>query len=82
MSVFAAGCTRTSGSATAPPSVAPTMSATDTATAAVRTSVQDKLDDPNVSKLTLKVVDVVLVNKGRQRVQGHGYAESAVRRNA
>jgi hypothetical protein len=65
------GCSSVGGKATAPPAVAPSISPTEAAAAAAKKSIQDKLDsDADLSKLNLKVVDVVLVNKSGNDYKG------------
>ncbi|MDN4521568.1 hypothetical protein JN086_11275 [Mycolicibacterium austroafricanum] len=67
--VLLAGCNQTSGAPTAAP--VPTMSATETASALVKQSMQQKFDtDEDLSELHLQVVDVVLVNKAGNEYKG------------
>lgn len=66
-----AGCTQISGSPVAPPSASLEMSPAEQAAASVHESMQNKLDtDPDLSRLQLTVVDVMLVNKSGNEFKG------------
>lgn len=59
------------GDPVAVPAPATTVSPTDAAAAAVKVSMQDKFDsDPDMSKLGLKIVNVVLINKAGNEYTG------------
>ena len=61
----------TSGRDCNPTTPPPTVSPAEIAAANVRVSMQRKLDsDPDLSKLRLKVVDVVLINKSGNEYKG------------